>query len=75
MEYKALVENDLKNGIFMEIKNDLFDIYNGVNEDVNVINHDKLDQIESLFQNLKQYADQLPPLLERSMKIAGDKFL
>ena len=73
----------VKNHICRELKinneiykgNDLFDIYNGVNEDVNVINHEKLDQIESLFQNLKLYADQLPPLLERSMKIAGDKFL
>tara|TARA_B100002051_G_C16735383_1_gene640923 strand:- start:733 stop:2451 length:1719 start_codon:yes stop_codon:yes gene_type:complete len=27
MEYKSLVENDLKKGIFMEIKKDLFDIY------------------------------------------------
>ena len=27
MEYKSLVENDLKKGIFMEIKKNLFDIY------------------------------------------------
>ena len=27
MEFKSLIENDLKKGIFMEIKNELFDIY------------------------------------------------
>ena len=86
-----LYHNNILNSIFEHIRRNvckninvnnadystdqLLKIYNG-NSDCKVdIDEKKIEEIESLLDNLHEYNEKIPEILHKSVAIAGDKFL
>ena len=53
----------------------LLKIYNSNSTSKIEIDQKKVDSIESLIENLHQQNEKIPEILQRSVSIAGDKFL
>ena len=55
--------------------NQLLKIYNGNSECKIEIDQQKINEIESIIDNLHEYNEKIPEILVKSVSIAGDKFL